>query len=68
MSFTIFYNEKTPFYVIKTRSSKSRKINILQNGLTLGFGQKMAILSTFFFGNIGKKNVFSDILERKTPF
>ena len=26
----------------------------------------MAILSTFFFGNIGQENVFYDILERKT--
>ena len=28
MSFTIFQNEKTPFQAIKTRSSKSRKIDI----------------------------------------
>ena len=28
MSFTIFYIEKTPLYPIKTRSSKSRKIDI----------------------------------------
>ena len=59
MSFTIFYNEKTPFQVIKTRSSKSRKI----------FGQKMAILSTFFFGNIGKENMsFTIFQNEKTPF
>ena len=28
----------------------------------------MAILSTFFFGNIGKENVFYDILARKDAF
>ena len=40
---------KTPFYAIKTRSSKSRKIDIFPKGLTHGFGPKMAIFPTFFF-------------------
>ena len=38
-----------PFYGIKTRSSKSGKIDIFQKGLTDGFGPKMAMFSTFFF-------------------
>ena len=42
-SFTIFQNEKTPFQAIKTRSSKSRKIDIFPKGLTHAFGPKMAI-------------------------
>ena len=37
-------------------------------GLTHGFGPKMAILATFFVGNIGQENVFYDILERKNAF
>ena len=41
--------KKRPFYVIKTRSSKSRKIDIFAKGLTHGFGPKVAIFSTFFF-------------------
>ena len=49
MSFTIFYNGKGPFWAIKTRSSKSGKIDIFQKGLTHGFVPKMAILPTFFF-------------------
>ena len=49
MPFTIFYNEKTPFYAIKTKSSKSRKIDIFPKGLTHGFGPKMAIFATFSF-------------------
>ena len=49
MSFTIFQNEKTPFQAIKTRSSKSRKIDIFPKGLTHGFGPKMAIFPTSFF-------------------
>ena len=49
MSFAIFQNEKTPFQAIKTRSSKSRKIDIFPKGLTHGFGAKMAIFSTFSF-------------------
>ena len=32
----------------KTRSSKGRKIDIFPNGLTHGFGPKMAIFHTFF--------------------
>ena len=70
MSLTIFQNEKTPFQALKTRSSKSRKIDIFPKGLTHGFGPKMAIFPTFFFlGNISQENVFHDILElKKTPF
>ena len=49
MSFTIFQSKKTPFQAIKTRSSKSRKIDIFPKGLTHGFGPKMAIFPSFFF-------------------
>ena len=49
MSFTIFYNEKTPFQPIKTKRSKSRKIDVFPKGLTHGFGPKMAIFPTFLF-------------------
>ena len=49
MSFMIFQNEKTPFQAIKTRSSKSRKIEIFPKGLTHGFGPKMPIFPTFYF-------------------
>ena len=48
MSFMLFLNEKTPFQAIKTKSSKSRKINIFPKGLTHRFGPKMAIFPTFF--------------------
>ena len=37
-------------------------------GLTHDFGPKMAILTTFFLGNIGQENVFYNILERKKRF
>ena len=30
-----------------------------------GFGQKLAILPSFFKGNIRQENLFYDILERK---
>ena len=49
MSFTINESEKTPFEAMKTRSSKSQNIDIFPNGLTHGFGPKMAIFLTFFF-------------------
>ena len=45
-----------------------RKIHFFPNGLTHGFGPTMTIFQTFFFNNIGKENVFYDILERKNAF
>ena len=56
------------FQAIKTRSTKSRKIDVFPKGLTHGFGTKMASFSSFLFGNLNQENVFYDILERKTPF
>ena len=53
---------------MKTRSLKSRKIEIFPKGLVHGFGQKGAIFRPFFLGNIGQENVFYDILERKNVF
>ena len=68
MSFVIFQNEKTPFQATKTRTSKSRKIDIFFKRVNPWFSAKHGHFLTFFlFGNIGKKNVFCDILERKTP-
>ena len=40
--------KKTLFEVIKTRGSKSRKIDIFPKGLTHCFGQKLAIFPPFF--------------------
>ena len=70
MSFTIFWKGKLPFQAIKTRTSKSRNIDIFQiKGLTHGSGPKMAIfLFCFFLANIGQENVFYDILDRKITF
>ena len=53
---------------MKTRSSKSRIIDIFRKGLTHGFRRKMAIFLAFFLGNIGQENVFYDILEGKNAF
>ena len=68
----VFYD--IPFYekslsrLKKRRSSKRRKIDIFPKGLTNGFGTKMAIFETFFFGRIGQEIVFYDVLERKNAF
>ena len=48
MSFTIFQNEKTLFYLQKTCILKRRKIASFPKGLTHGFGPKMAIFPTFY--------------------
>ena len=41
--------KKNSFKALKTRSPKSRKIDIFPKELTHGFGPKMAIFPTFFF-------------------
>ena len=61
--FTIFQKGKTPFYAIKTRSSKSPRIEIFSKGLTHGFGPKLAIFSIFFVKAI-QAYVFYDILAQ----
>ena len=61
-------SKKTSFQPIKTKSSKSQKSDIFPKGLIHNFGTKLAIFPTFFLGNIGKENVFYDILERKNAF
>ena len=61
----IFYNKKNPSMAIKTRSSKSREIDIVPKGLTDGFGPKMEIFQIFFSCNTSQENVFYDILDQK---
>ena len=53
---------KNAFLGYKKTKFKKWKIDIFP---IHGFGPKMAIFSTFFLGNIGRENVFYDILERK---
>ena len=69
MPFTIFQNEKTPFQAIKTRSSTSRKNDILSKLLTHGFGTKMTIFPTsFFFRQYKPGKYLYHNLERKNAF
>ena len=68
MSFTIFQNEKNAFLGYKNNKFKNSKNCIFPKGLTQGHGAKIAIIPTFFLGNIGQENVFYDILERKNAF
>ena len=68
MSFTIFQKEKMPFQAIKTRNSKSQKIDILPKGLTHGFGQKMAIFPTFFIRQYRPKIFFTIFQNEKMLF
>ena len=56
------------FQATKTRNAKSQKIDIFPNGLTHGFGPKMAIFPTFFLRNKDQENVFYEIQERKNAF
>ena len=69
MSFTISWNEKTPFYAIKITSSESQKIDIFPKGLTHSFGLKMAVFPTFIFQAIqARKMSFTIFQNEKTPF
>ena len=69
MCLTIFYNEKTSFFAIKTRSSKSPKIAIFQERLTCGFGAKISIFPTFFLRQYTPGECFLRyLITKKSPF
>ena len=78
MSFTIFQNEKTLFQAIKTRSFKSRKIDIFPKGLPMflvqkrpffhGFGSKMELFPFFFRQYRPGKCLLRYFRTIKTPF
>ena len=68
-SFSVLYNENTPLQAMKTRSLKSRKLDIFPKWLTDGFGPKIAILSNLFFQAISaRKMSFTMFYNEKTPF
>ena len=68
MSFTIFQKDKSPFQAIKTRLSKSRKIDIFPKGLPIVLIQKWPFFQLFFFRHIFLENVSYDILKRRNAF
>ena len=69
MSLMIFYNEKTLFQPIKKLVQKVEKLTFFLRGLPMVQVQKWPFFELFFFsGNLGKENVFYDILERKNAF
>ena len=53
---------------MKTRSSKSQKIDISPKGLIHGLSPKIGIFPTFLLANIGQENAFYHILQRKSNF
>ena len=66
--FDVFLDRKMPFQAIKTRSSKSQKIDSFTKGLTHGFGSKMAFFLIFFFLTIqSRKMSFMIFQNEKTP-
>ena len=54
--------------IIKTRSSKSRKIGIVTNGLVHGFGQELVIFPDFNFKENRTEKCVYDILEGRNAF
>ena len=65
ISFIIFYNEKTPFQAIKTRSSKGRKIDIFPKRLTHGFGRKNGRFNNFFWEAIQARKISFMIFQNE---
>ena len=66
----VFYDnrelKKTRYQAIKTRSSKIRKIDILRNGVTHGFGPKIAIFAIFFQAIQARKMFFTIFQSERT--
>ena len=63
----VFYDilkRQNAFLGYKTRSSKSRKIDIFPKELTHGFAPKINFFQLFFLRNIDQQNVFYDNLEK----
>ena len=68
----VFYDileRKNAFIDYKNKKFKKSKIELFPNGLTNGFGRKMAIFSTFSFYEIqALKMSFTIFQKEKTPF
>ena len=59
---------KNAFLGYKNKKLKKSKNSIFPKRLTHGIGPKMAIIPTFFLGNIGQEKFFYDILDREKAF
>ena len=68
MSFTIFQNKKTPFQAEKTRSSKSRKIDIFPWNCSMELLQKWQFFTLFFRQYSIGKCLIRYSRTTKTPF
>ena len=68
MCFKIFQKEKAPFQAIKTRGSKSQKIDIFPKGVVHGLGPKLAILPPSFLALYARKMCFMRFQKEKAPF
>ena len=66
--FLRYSRTKKAFLGYKNRKFKKSKNWHFSKRVNPWFGPKMAIFATFFFDNIGRENVFYDILERKNAF
>ena len=67
----VFYDileRKNAFISYRNKKFKKSKNRDFSKGLNHAFLSKMAIFLTFFLFNMGKENVFYDILERKNAF
>ena len=68
MCFVIFQNEITFFQALKTRSLRSRKIEIFSKGLVHGFWPKLAIFPCFLFKAIQARKMCFTIFQNEETF
>ena len=64
----IFQNKIMFFQALKTRSLKSRKIEIFSKGLVHGFWPKLAIFPCFFFKAIQARKMCFTIFQNEETF
>ena len=67
----VFYDileRKNVFLRYKNKNFKKSKNWHFSKGVTHGFVQNLPFFNIFFWGNIGKKNVFYDIVAQKKEF
>ena len=67
MYFMIFQKKKTPLQAIKTKSTKSRKIDIFPKGVNPWFWSKNCHFSNFFFQAIQARKMSFTILQNEKP-
>ena len=66
--FTLFQNEKPPFYLIKKGDQKVETLRFFKRGQSVVQVKNWPFFHIFIFANIDQENVLQDILKRTNAF